>query len=157
MFLRDLSLQLVHHKNSSKWHSRLGHVGLDNLKTMVKKSLVIGLPKFEVENETCASCLRGKQVRRSFPQASSFRASTILELIHGDLCGHVTPSTAGSNRYVFVLIDDHSRYMWTILMKEKSEAFSKFKHFKTMVEKETVTTVKTLRTDRGGEFTSQEF
>ena len=99
---------------------------------MVKKSLVIGLPKFEVEKETCASCMRGKQARRSFPQATSFRASTILELIHGDLCGPITPSTAGRNRYVFVLIDDHSRYMWTILMKEKTEAFPKFKHFKAM-------------------------
>lgn len=42
-------------------------------------------------------------------------------------------------------------------MKEKSEAFTKFKRFKMMVEQETGTTIKTFRTDRGGEFTSQEF
>lgn len=47
--------------------------------------------------------------------------------------------------------------MWSILLKEKGEAFEKFKRFKTMVEQETGTTIKTLRTDRGGEFTSQEF
>lgn len=59
-----------------------------------------------------------------------------LELIHGDLCGPITPSTSGGNRYVFVLIDDFSRYMWTILLKEKGEAFEKFKSYKAVVEKE---------------------
>ena len=42
-------------------------------------------------------------------------------------------------------------------MKEKSEAFTKFKIFKATVEAETGTTIKTLRTDREGEFTSLEF
>lgn len=150
-------LQLMHLKESTKWHARLGHVGLENLKLMVNKKLVTGLPAFEVEKETCGSCLRGKQVRKSFPHASSFRATSVMELIHGDLCGPITPQTAGRNRYVFVLIDDHSRYMWTILMKEKSEAFTKFKLFKAVVEQESGASIKTFRTDRGGEFTSHEF
>lgn len=47
--------------------------------------------------------------------------------------------------------------MWTILLGEKSEAFEKFKRFKTLVEQETKTEIKTFRTDRGGEFTSYEF
>lgn len=150
-------LQMASHNESSRWHSRLGHVGLSNLKIMINKNLVIGMPSFGVEKETCAACLRGKQIRRSFPAESLYRATKVLELIHGDLCGPITPSTAGGNRYVFVLIDDYSRYMWSILMKEKSEAFAKFKIFKALVEQETGTKIKTLRTDRGGEFTSREF
>lgn len=150
-------LQLMHHKESTKWHTRLGHVGLTNMKTMVTKSLVNGLPQFQVEKETCVSCLKGKQARKSFPQASSYRSTNNLDLIHGDLCGPITPPTAGGNKYVFVLIDDHSRYMWTILMREKSEAFSKFKRFKDVVEREAGTMIKTFRTDRGGEFMSTEF
>ena len=47
--------------------------------------------------------------------------------------------------------------MWTVLLREKSEAFEKFKIFKNLVEQETRTLVKTLRTDRGGEFMSHEF
>ena len=42
-------------------------------------------------------------------------------------------------------------------MKEKSEAFTKFEKFKALVEQETGAKIKTLRTDRGGEFTSSEF
>ena len=61
------------------------------------------------------------------------------------------------NRYIFVLIDDYSRYMWTILLKEKGDAFNKFKKFKSLVEQESGASIQTFRTDRGGEFVSQEF
>ena len=47
--------------------------------------------------------------------------------------------------------------MWSILLTEKSEAFEKFKIFKAMVEKEAGIAIKILRTDRGGEFTSNAF
>lgn len=47
--------------------------------------------------------------------------------------------------------------MWTILLMKKSEAFEKFKTFKSLVEQETQERIKTLRTDRGGEFVSTEF
>jgi len=119
---------------------------------MVKEELVISLPLMSIEKETCASCLLGKQVRRVSPQAPPYRATQKLELIHGDLCVLIA-----HKRYVFVLIDDYSRYMWSILLKEKGEAFDKFKTFKMMVEQKLGTTIKTFRTDRGGEFLSQEF
>lgn len=69
----------------------------------------------------------------------------------------ITPHTLSGKRYIFVFIDDHSRYMWSILLREKGEAFEKFKRFKAIVEQETRTTIKTFRTDRGGEFVSTEF
>lgn len=42
-------------------------------------------------------------------------------------------------------------------MTENSDAFDVFKRFKVHVEKETSTSIRGLCTDRGGEFTSQEF
>ncbi|XP_013601583.1 PREDICTED: uncharacterized protein LOC106309046 [Brassica oleracea var. oleracea] len=48
-------------------------------------------------------------------------------------------------------------YMWLMLLKEKFEVFNRFKRFKESVEKQTGSTIKTFRTDRGGEFTSAEF
>lgn len=47
--------------------------------------------------------------------------------------------------------------MWSILMKEKSDALSRFKAFREQVEKDLEKKIVTLRTDRGGEFTSTEF
>eukprot|EP00253_Pinus_taeda_P009419 PITA_09419 len=43
------------------------------------------------------------------------------------------------------------------LMKYKDEAFEKFKSFKALVENESNHRIKCLRSDRGGEFTSDEF
>ena len=124
---------------------------------MINKKLVKGLPDITVNKETCVSCLLGKQTRQPFPKETSYRAVKPLELIHGDLCGPITPPTPAHKRYILVLIDDYSRYMWTVLLNEKSEALEKFKKFKTLAEQETKTAIQTLRTDRGGEFTSRDF
>ena len=150
-------LQITEATQSSVWHSRPSHVNINTLKLMVKKKLVTGIPNVEIEKEKCVSCLLGKQARKPFPQATKFRASNPLELVHGDLCGPISPTTPALKRYIFVLIDDHTRYMWTILLREKSEALEKFKRFKTLAEEETQSKVKMFRTDRGGEFVSHEF
>ena len=42
-------------------------------------------------------------------------------------------------------------------MKYKSETFEKFKEFRAEVEKQLGKSIKTLRSDRGGEYLSQEF
>ncbi|WZZ07843.1 hypothetical protein YC2023_093764 [Brassica napus] len=149
-------LQLTEISESATWHARLGHVSTDTMNMMISKEMITGIPNISVEEGTCTSCLMGKQARASFPKATTYRASQVLELIHADLCGPISPPTAGRNQYIFVLIDDHTRYMWSILLKEKSEAFESFKRFKKIVEKESGAMIKTLRTDRGGEFTSQE-
>ena len=47
--------------------------------------------------------------------------------------------------------------MWVAFLKEKLEAFEKFKIFKNKVENESEVKIKSLRSDRGGEFTSREF
>jgi len=46
---------------------------------------------------------------------------------------------------------------WIGLLKHKDEAFEKFKAFKALVENESNHKIKCLRSDRGGEFTSDEF
>ena len=60
-------------------------------------------------------------------------------------------------RYFMILVDDFSRMMWVAFLKEKFEAFDKFKIFKNRVENESNMKIKCLRSDRGGEFTSNEF
>ena len=56
-----------------------------------------------------------------------------------------------------LFIDDFTRMVWVYFLKEKSEAFNKFKAFKTLVENEIGVKIKCLRSDNGGEFTSKEF
>ena len=54
--------------------------------------------------------------------------------------------------YIITFTDDFSHYEYLYLMKYKSEAFEKFKEFRTEVEKQLGRSIKTLRSDRGGEY-----
>ena len=56
-----------------------------------------------------------------------------------------------------LLIDDYSRKKWVYFLKEKSKAFKIFTEFKAMVENESGYRMQRLRSDNGGEFTSNEF
>ena len=55
-----------------------------------------------------------------------------------------------------IFVDDFTRMMWVAFLKEKSKAFEKFKILKNKVENESGVKIKSLRSDRGGEFTSRE-
>ena len=79
-----------------------------------------------------------------------------LELIHGDLCGPITPATNGG-RWYFLLVDDCSRYMWLQLLMSKDEVAEAIKKFKARVKAESGKKLRVLWTDHGGEFTSVEF
>ena len=57
------------------------------------KEMVRGLPCLDHVEQLCDVCVLTKQRRHSFPQQASFRAKERLELVHGDLCGPVTPVT----------------------------------------------------------------
>ena len=59
--------------------------------------------------------------------------------------------------YFMMFIDDLTRMACVFFLREKSEAFDKFKVFKTLVENETEAKIKFLQSDNGGEFISNEF
>lgn len=46
---------------------------------------------------------------------------------------------------------------WVFMMKHKSEAFEKLKHWKVLIENQTGRRIKRLRTNNGLEFCSREF
>jgi hypothetical protein len=51
-----------------------------------------------------------------------------------------------------LIIDDYSRLTWVAFLKEKTEAFEKFKIFKDLIENQTGKRLKVVRLDIGGEF-----
>ncbi len=66
-----------------------------------------------------------------------------------------TTSKAG-NRYILTFIDDFSRKTWLYFLAEKSQTLESFQHFRRLVESPTHH-IGTLRSDRGGEYTSASF
>ncbi|GJW52886.1 zinc finger, CCHC-type containing protein [Tanacetum coccineum] len=124
---------------------------------MNQKDLVHGVPAIKHTTQICDVCLVGKQSRAPFPKKAKGRSTSPLDLIYGDLCGPITPPTPSGKRYIFLLVDDYSRYMWVYFLSTKDQAFDTFKEFKKTIENELRTTLKMFRTDRGGEFNSSEF
>ena len=59
--------------------------------------------------------------------------------------------------YYVSFIDDFSRNTWIYFLKGKNEVFSKFKEYKSLVENQIERNIKTLWSNNGREFTSEEF
>nr|KAJ0208644.1 hypothetical protein LSAT_V11C400177410 [Lactuca sativa] len=106
--------------------------------------------------DICESCLCGK-MRKSFFFGTSERAIVLLGIIHTDVCGPFKTMSRYGERYYITFTDDFSRFGYVYLMKHKHEAFEKFKLFQSEVENQLDKTIKILRSDRGGEYLSQEF
>ena len=75
------------------------------------------------------------------------RAKGILELIHSNVCGPMLVQARSGSFYFITFTDDFSRFGWVYLMRYKSEAFEKFREFKNEVKKQSVKSIKTLRSD----------
>ena len=139
------------------WHSRFGDLSFQTLKEMLNKKLVEGLPPINMPSKLCQNYIASKHHRTPFPKLSTYWASEPLELIHTDICGPISPPTLGGSQYFLLIIDDFSRLTWVAMLHCKSDAFEAFKRFKNLVEIEKGMKIKTLRSYRGGEFTSDEF
>lgn len=71
--------------------------------------MVQGLPYLGTSSKVCIDCLMGKQQRNPFPHTATWRASQILELIHADICGPISPISNTKKGYMISFIDDYSR------------------------------------------------
>jgi transposase InsO family protein len=153
----ELAFKASYKNESWLWHLRLGHLNFKGLQLLYKKRMVYGLPPIEPLKTTCESCILAKQHRKTFPVGESYREKHPLEIVHSDLCGPMqTPSISG-RLYFLTFIDDFSRKVWVYFLKYKSDVFVVFKEFKAKVEKESGYYIKTLRTDHGGEYISNDF
>ena len=97
---------------------------------------------------TCVDYIKGKQTNKSKKGVN--RSSTILEIIHSNIC--CPNMDAHGQKYFITFIDDYSRFMYLYMLHNKNEALDAFKIFKVEVEKQCGKPIKIIRTDRGGEY-----
>ncbi|XP_031264142.1 uncharacterized protein LOC116122435 [Pistacia vera] len=71
--------------------------------------------------------------------------------------GYQSKVKVGNGELLEVKGKDFSRMTWVHFLNQKSEVVAIFKRFKLLVENQTSLTLKTLRSDNGGEYTSNEF
>nr|GEU61948.1 retrovirus-related Pol polyprotein from transposon TNT 1-94 [Tanacetum cinerariifolium] len=112
--------------------------------------IVIGLPKLKyVKDQLCSSCELSKAKRSSFKSKAILSSKGRLNFLHMDLCGPMRVASINGKKYILVIIDDYSRYTWTLFLYSKDETPEGLNEFLTMIQKNLQASVITVRTDRG--------
>ena len=155
---REIVNTAVTVSNEVLWHRRYDHVGFRNLEILAANQMV-GAYDYQKSSDSkcCEPCIDGKHDKSALPSTGGKRATEILKLINSDVCGKLDTKSLSGGEYFLSFIDDMSRFAWVYVLKQKSEAFSKFVEWKTMIEKATGKRVKILRTDNGGEYIAKDF
>jgi hypothetical protein len=76
-----------------RWHERFGYVNMAALRKLARKELVHDLLEIGQVGQLCETYQAGKQRHTSFPMKAEYRVERRLELVHGDLCGPISPAT----------------------------------------------------------------
>ena len=136
------------------WHQRMGHAHQCMIKHLGRNTTGGPHHTTEAPNGVCEGCKKGKSKRLPFPSSWS-RASRPLDLVHSDL-DKMPVLSIGGYKYTATYLDDHSSFGVMFYLKHKNEEFAAFKTYKAWAEQQLNTTLKCKRTDRGGEFMSNE-
>nr|GEY94391.1 retrovirus-related Pol polyprotein from transposon TNT 1-94 [Tanacetum cinerariifolium] len=68
-----------------------------------------------------------------------------LNLLHMDLCGPMRVASINGKKYILVIVDDDSRYTWTLYLRSKDETPKVLKDFLTMIQRNLQALVITVR------------
>ncbi|XP_031268825.1 uncharacterized protein LOC116127306 [Pistacia vera] len=143
------------------WHKKLGHMNFRDLMKLSKKDVAKGLPELVFpKGKVCGPCQQGKQTKFPHKSLSQLNTSCVLEFLHMDLMGPMQTESLGGKRYVFVCVDDFSRFSWVDFLREKSDTFEVFQNLIKRLQVEQNCRVKKvvrIRSDHGKEFENTDF
>ncbi|GJS69488.1 retrovirus-related pol polyprotein from transposon TNT 1-94 [Tanacetum coccineum] len=135
------------------WHRRLSHLNFDYINQVLNKDVVIGLLKLKyVKDQLCSSCEVSKAKISSFKTKVVPSSKGRLNLLHMDLCGPMRVDSINGKKYILVIVDDYSRYTWTLFLRSKDETPEVLIDFLKMIQRNLQAQVIIVCTDRGTEF-----
>nr|GEV94997.1 integrase, catalytic region, zinc finger, CCHC-type, peptidase aspartic, catalytic [Tanacetum cinerariifolium] len=107
------------------WHRRLSHLNFGAINHLARHGLVRGLPKLKFEKDHLCSA-----------------------------CSMGKKSVNGK-KYIFVIVDDYSRFTWVKCLRSKDEALDFIIKFLKMIQVRLKVSFRHIRTDNGTEFVNQ--
>jgi hypothetical protein len=120
------------------WHRKLGHPNFYHILKLRNSGAMKYIPKISKPYDfVCKPCQIGKLTRKQFKSKNFASIEKHLQLIHMDLCGPSRNEGTGKENYFMLIIDDYSILTWVSFLKEKSEAFEKFKVYKALNDNQT--------------------
>jgi hypothetical protein len=144
-----------------QFHRRMGHISPETAKKLVARGFVTGV-KLDVsptgEPFFCESCVYAKATRKPVQKVrEGNRASAFGDEVHSDLWGPAPVETRAGKRYYITFTDDMSRLTHLYLLRTKDEAFGAYKEYDSWVGTQLNGRIKTLHSDRGGEYLGKAF
>ncbi|GJU72970.1 retrovirus-related pol polyprotein from transposon TNT 1-94 [Tanacetum coccineum] len=103
---------------------RLSFINFDYITLLQRKDVVTGVPK-----QSAVPSSKGR-----------------LNLLHMDLCGPMRVASINGKKYILVIVDDYSRYTWTLFLRSKDETPEVLKDFLTMIQRNLQAQVINVRT-----------
>ncbi|MBW0538052.1 hypothetical protein O181_077767 [Austropuccinia psidii MF-1] len=101
------------------WNQRLGHPSNQALKTL-------GLPLL---NYSCHICMSGKSTL--LPFSGQFdKVNQLLECVHLDLVGPITPPLVAGHKYFLTIFDQFSSFKTVKFLKRKENCYDEFVNWK---------------------------
>nr|XP_016485388.1 PREDICTED: uncharacterized protein LOC107805818 [Nicotiana tabacum] len=154
----DLSCLKFVDDDAELWHRRLGHASFPFLNKLIQQDLVCSLPmsKFK-EHKVCDAYAKGKHVKSSFKSKKDVITSKPLDHLHMDLCGPMRVQRWGGKKYIFVVVDDYSRFTSTLFLRTKDETFEVFIELVKKIQVKMESRVACIRSDHGTEFDNAKF
>ena len=140
-------------------HRRLGHISAEAIRNLIRANAVTGIQLLNPQSSfICNSCHYAKTTRKPISkERRSSPAQAFGDEIHSDLWGPSPVSTIGGRKYYVTFTDDYSRYSTLELLRSKDETFGAYKAYTAWAKTQHGAQIKRLRSDRGGEYTSNEF
>lgn len=149
-----LSTSISKSNLATSWHRRLGHLHPDAVIGFLRrwKGVILSRKDFG----PCDACALGKL--KVAPAVNSFhRSPNVLDLVHTDLIGPISPCSIPGMKYILTFIDNHTRFACVYLLRSKDETLAKFLEYQAMMERRFKCGIGFLKSDRGGEYSSSDF
>lgn len=136
-------------KSHNLWHQRLGHPNNHTLKLVLQHCNISTINKEKDISTFCNACCIGKAHRLHSPTSHTIYTHP-LQLVFSDLWGPSPTVSPLGYHYYITFVDAFSRFTWIYLLKNKSDALTVFKQFKSMVELQLGHSIKSIQTDWRG-------
>jgi len=147
-------------KEDDTWlcHRRLCHIHMQHFNRLNRNSWLKDYQNSMFEKDrVCEACKKGKQIKVSFKPKNVVLTERPLEMLHMDLFRPSRTMSLGGNLYALVIVDDFSRYTWTLFLGTKNDIFHAFKRLAKMLEIEKSSKTMSIQSDHGGEFQNDKF
>ncbi|GJX72981.1 retrovirus-related pol polyprotein from transposon TNT 1-94 [Tanacetum coccineum] len=96
-------------------------------KILARHGLVRGLPKLKFEKDhLCSACAMGKSKKKPHKPKSEDTNQEKLYLLHMDLCGSMRVASVNGKKYILVIVDNYTRFIWVKFLRIRTNNETEF-------------------------------